>query len=564
MYFEYLKCANSVCLVKYLPSSTIPNIIKKLDLNFFPASLLTESHKVLGDEFTKLTNRIQTGYVKVFWNHYGTIKKNKHKKRKDSFAMGRKEVESNFTEAKDFAAINDNGYYLVPFETKHGVSENRYKVRRQDEDGSIYCEPTGWLVRTVAAANGRYVNGFKLSPKINELMNDWYVEPMDNKPRGFINSNGASITDVVNRNGGAVFRTRSRVPKGVNINTDVRVNKQALLKHKKLLQPLFQYLKDNKIEVVVKDTNEWNVVKKMLITNNDSISIENYTELPGDLGGGKVNINTITPLQSLLYKDIKTEGVEQRLVEIDRILVTQRENIAPAIPVIYTEAITGRYTAEGGVLQGYHKSVRYSALSGCYEYDLEAAHQNILLQLLGRKGADFPELDTMKEYVNNKSAIRVQLAKELKTDIALVKRVINSLTYGGALCKTKHCKLPEICDGDIELINRVSSNEWLKDFAKAFVKAHNHLVDDSKDITNAVGIKVESRGRGVNMAHILQGCERQVLDAVIRHSNRDDIALLVHDCVVFYKRQLPEELSRIVLEETGFELEFSEDKYTDE
>lgn len=554
-------------MVKYLPSSTIPNTIKKLDLNFFPASLLTESHKVLGDEFTKLTNRIQTGYVKVFWNHYGTIKKNKHKKRKDSFAMGRKEVESNFTEAKDFAAVNDNGYYLVPFETKHGVSENRYKVRRQDEDGSIYCEPTGWLVRTVAAANGRYVNGFKLSPKINELMSNWYVEPVDDKPRGFVNSNGASITDVVNRNGGAVFRTRSRVPKGVNINTDVRINKQALLKHKKLLQPLFQYLKDNKIEVVVKDTNEWNIVKKMLITNNDSISIEIHTELPGDLGGGKVNIDTITPLQSLLYKDIKTEGVEQRLVEIDRMLVTQRESVTPTIPVIYTEAITGRYTADGGVLQGYHKSTRYSALSGCYEYDIEAAHQNILLQLLKHKGVDFPELAMMKEYVDNKQAIRVQLSTDLGTSVDIIKAIINLLTYGGTLSRNKqYCTLYEVCDNDSELLEKVVTNQWLQKYAKAFDESHKYLVGKKVYITNAVGIKkeVKPRKKGKALAHILQGCERQVLDAIVKHSNRDDIALLVHDCAVFYNRQSSEELSKIVLEETGFNLEFSEDKYTDE
>ena len=262
-----------------------------------------------------------------------------------------------------------------------------------------------------------------------------------------------------------------------------------------------------------------------------------------------------------MSKDIKAKSVEHRINEIDRLLISSREVGSSFAPVVYTEASTGRYTSKGGVLQGYRKSVRYAALSGCYEYDLEAAHQNILLQLLDRKDINFPELDAMRNYVANKSVIRNKLAKELKTSITLVKRVINLLTYGGALCKTKHCKLPEVCDNDIELINRVVSNKWLKSFASAFRKSHKHLVGDNKHITNAVGIEVETTKRGAGMAHILQGCERQVLDAVIKRSHRDDIALLVHDCVVFYNRQSPKELSRIVREETGFNLEFSEEKY---
>jgi len=41
----------------------------------------------------------------------------------------------------------------------------------------------------------------------------------------------------------------------------------------------------------------------------------------------------------------------------------------------------------------------------------------------------------------------------------------------------------------------------------------------------------------------------------------DDIALLLHDCVVFYNRQDPKHLSDIVQEETGFTLQFSEELY---
>ena len=78
---------------------------------------------------------------------------------------------------------------------------------------------------------------------------------------------------------------------------------------------------------------------------------------------------------------------------------------------------------------------------------------------------------------------------------------------------------------------------------------------------NAVGIKFERDGEARELAHILQGYERLILDVIIEHSNRKDIALLVHDCVVFYNKQSTAELSRIVKENTGFDLEFSEIQY---
>ena len=63
------------------------------------------------------------------------------------------------------------------------------------------------------------------------------------------------------------------------------------------------------------------------------------------------------------------------------------------------------------------------------------------------------------------------------------------------------------------------------------------------------------------MAHILQGCERLVLDVLIKHSKPKNVALLIHDCIVYYTPKNPSDLSRIVFENTGFDLEFSEEPY---
>jgi hypothetical protein len=67
------------------------------------------------------------------------------------------------------------------------------------------------------------------------------------------------------------------------------------------------------------------------------------------------------------------------------------------------------------------------------------------------------------------------------------------------------------------------------------------------------------------MAHILQGYERQVIDAIIKHLDRSNIALLVHDCIVTYDKVDINWLSEIVKRETGLDLEFSEDtRYVEE
>jgi hypothetical protein len=231
------------------------------------------------------------------------------------------------------------------------------------------------------------------------------------------------------------------------------------------------------------------------------------------------------------------------------------------IPVFYTEVSTGRYTSKEAVLQGYHKSVRYAALKGCYEYDLEAAHQNILIQLLDRQGNNFPELAVVREYVAKKKQVRERLAKELITSVGIVKEIIQELTYGAKLNRSPKQSVYKTCKGDKYLLDRVCNNDWLKQLHTTFKLAYKYLVGENKETANAVGIAFERDGEARELAHILQGYERLILDVLIAHSKPNDIALLVHDCVVYYTPQEPEQLSAIVEKETGFKLQFSEERY---
>ena len=92
---------------------------------------------------------------------------------------------------------------------------------------------------------------------------------------------------------------------------------------------------------------------------------------------------------------------------------------------------------------------------------------------------------------------------------------------------------------------------------------YNKMYKGKNKIVNAVGIESEEdkNKKSQKMAHILQGHERKVLDAIIKHWEFGSIALLLHDCVVFTGRVNPNDITQVVKDETGFDLSFEEEKY---
>ncbi len=545
----------------------------KPDLDFYPKSLLSELTEVLESEFIRLPIRKQVGYTNILWSHSGIIRHNHHRKRSDSFAMDNKELDRYFTDFRDFKAINSKGYYLRPSQRP---KIDKYLLRRKDEKGAVKYEPTKWLIKTVEAHQAwkplgvkGSKNGYKFSPKIRDLVDTWFAKLEEELVGevGFVNYKGETPLEVGAKLGGAIFRDKTPIPSEVNINVNVKIDSKELHSHIYQLINLKEQLEVRGIDKIGYKDGLWEEVAKVL-TNEEKRRKERRLDAKASakdtLGGVNRGLIHNLPLQSLLSKDFKLEGVKQRLSEIRALLSILREDKDSAIPVFYTEVSTGRYTAKGAVLQGYHKSVRYAALKGCYEYDLEAAHQNILIQLLDNKGSNFPELKVVREYIAKKQQVRKRLAKELNTSVATVKEIIQELTYGGQLSRSPEQAVYKTCNGDKALLGRVVTNEWLIKLAATFKLAHKHLIGDNKKLVNVVGIKFDyenKKGEPAELAHILQGYERLVLDTIIKHSNRDDIALLVHDCVVFYNKQSTDKLSQIVEQETGLCLAFSEEEY---
>jgi hypothetical protein len=540
--------------------------------DLFPSSLLSESQKILGDQFTKLPKKIQTGYTIVFWNHSGLISSNTHNRRTDSFPMDNIEVSRYFTDPRDFRAVNDNGYFLRPKYTRHGAIEGHYVLFRKAVEGSAEYEPTKWIVKTIEAFQGWFEagvtgskNGYILDSSIKRFIDAWFIKKESelSEHRGMINSRGDSAKEIAHQLGGAINRNLSRVTKRVNISVFIRINIESLLLHQEQLNYSQKILNQVNAEALVKGSHEWEeLVDQLAHIEGTGEIVEVGEDNFMSLGRVKVKNNVSKSLKSLVIKEFSAISINERLVEINKLLATIREEGSNTIPIFYEEVRTGRYTAKNATLQGYHKSVRYAALKGCYEYDINAAHQNILIQLLEQRNLDFPELKVVRDYVKDKQQIRNDLSVELQTPIETVKEIINALTYGAKLSANKKYSLYDICEGDKDLIGRVITKPWLIKLTKALEIAHNRLIGDDKSIKNAVGIQSELlERRSQVMAHLLQGYERLVLDVLIKHSKPKNVALLIHDCIVYYTPKNPSDLSRIVFENTGFDLEFSEEPY---
>ena len=589
-----------------------------LDLDYLPLSLYTEACLFLGKEFTRLPLRIRTGYIKAFASNRDIINQNRHFKDPDSFAMGAATTERYFRKGNVLNKVNTRGYYLSPKGSKHGVLKSKYKLCKLGDKGAVEYKPTQWLTLTVDAyqssANAGVTgvkNGYQLSPKIKELLTQWKTKLRNGEYKedelGLVDGKLKSIDLNIDLSKGAIRRHRSDVDDEINVNLMVNVNTHHLLIYKSLLERLIKYFNGNKIIKVKYGSDRWKDIENKIkvegeeIVNHRKESIEEaqkgvsdqgeanklketqgeVKELksPTGLGIPKRELIDYMSVKSLLSADIHKVKIKDQIKEIDRILDCTYELMAPQVPIIYRECSTGRYFSKTGFLQGYRRSVRYAALGGCIEYDLEAAHQNILLQVFNKLDIHFYGLNLIEEYTKNKASIRNKLASDVDIPVSMVKSVIQALTYGAPLSGYHKNSLYKICGKDLlseaktdreryfadkeikKIIGRIVANDWIAELEQASKETKKHLIESKKVITNTIGIEKRNTSRSRLVAHILQGYERYILDTIIKHSNRNDIALLVHDCVVFYTPQSPKELSRLVKEETGFDIEFSEDRY---
>ncbi|SVD20745.1 uncharacterized protein METZ01_LOCUS373599, partial [marine metagenome] len=302
------------------------------------------------------------------------------------------------------------------------------------------------------------LSGYQTSPEIIKILEDWSEKAVldESQPSGF----GGEIRGI------ETLAKKSNPLE--NVNTLVRINMMSLFEYRFQLELIQEHLKDLNLKTIYQGTESWLKCMEYLRGAEGKGKGEGAgTE------GGIVDLKpSLKPLQTLLLKDLSLKNNSQQFIQIKKLLLMLRELNFEGVPITYELCSTGRYFASNAILQGYSKEVRYAALHTCYAYDLESAHQSILVQLLDNKGIDFPELKIMREYVENKEVVRQKLSKDLKLSIETVKDVLQALTYGTRLSRSPKEAIFRACGGDKEAMESVITHPWLAQYLKVFEKAH--------------------------------------------------------------------------------------------
>ena len=525
----------------------------------FPASLLYHLQNSLGETFTKLPPRFQQGYTTIFWNNLSITDANRHTQAKNSWKTSAEELEVLFGDAQAFRDVNTNGYYMSLKRTAHGKRKGYYKICHKNDAGAVAHNPTKWIMVISQGYGPRkghkgVLNAYQVSSTVQTILDEWgdSSKPLEDIPSGF----GISYSNLEN-----IAKEKTQ-PEEVNIL--VRINFMSLKEYQYQLEIIQEeFFKKKGVSEALKGSTLWNDIVRFFMDGDDAL--EERMKGPNDRedkGWGIVTpkVNT-KPLQALLQKDLTQKNISQQLSYINKILLAYREENFEGIPMTYEVVSTGRLFATNATLQGYNKEVRYAALQGCYAYDMESAHQSILLQLLEEESANFSELDILREYVNEKKAVRERLSKELGLPIKAVKDILQTLTYGARLSRSRNEAVYKACSGDMEAVEKVVTHPWLRQYQQTFNQAHEILLGNKKTFKNIKGLPCKKTSKPARLAHLLQGHERFVIDALIKRSEKGMVALLLHDAIVFYGKAETEQLEEFVKHDTGFNLRFSEEVY---
>lgn len=101
------------------------------------------------------------------------------------------------------------------------------------------------------------------------------------------------------------------------------------------------------------------------------------------------------------------------------------------IIIQYQESASGRLYGIGPLnLQNVKRLVRFAAMHGMVDYDIQNCHYSILRQLANQHGVLCPTID---EYLAHKSAVRSRLAKEIGCGLEQIKQCLIALAMVGAL-----------------------------------------------------------------------------------------------------------------------------------
>ena len=181
-------------------------------------------------------------------------------------------------------------------------------------------------------------------------------------------------------------------------------------------------------------------------------------------------------------------------------------------------------------LQTSQRQVRFAALHGLWDYDIENCHYSILQQMAQKAGH---ECDSITYYLENKSKVRRELAEEFGVTVTQIKKVLLALVYGASLSEDPNAAIPDAL-GSVDIAEAVYAHPFFNSLAKDIAAARSTILKKVKvfrgGIKNKRGLvmKVKKKKARHLLAHLLQGVEAEALNAA-HDLYADKIHLIQHD-----------------------------------
>lgn len=222
----------------------------------------------------------------------------------------------------------------------------------------------------------------------------------------------------------------------------------------------------------------------------------------------------------------------------------------------YVESDSGRLYAIGGAsLQNAPAVIRQAALSARWDYDVENCHFAITAQMAKRAGF---QCVAIKHYMENKKAVRAEIATAIGISIGQTKTCLLAVMYGARTTTWHENAIPQaIGQEKAELLNNLP---LFANIAADVKLARNAILEHTKPnrqggLFNAFGksVKVKEKTPEQCLAHLIQGVEAAALEACIK-LHPHEIILLQHDGFTATKPLSVEALESAIEAATGYEL----------
>jgi hypothetical protein len=267
----------------------------------------------------------------------------------------------------------------------------------------------------------------------------------------------------------------------------------------------------------------WSVPVRSAVPVNQDKLAELHSLMDAELEKHRQGLPTVSPVDPI------HAGYVQK--DIQLILHSAHNTVAPGCVIHrYEQSASGRMYCKDVNLQTSQRQVRYAALHGLWDYDIENCHYAILQQMAKKSGHD---CDAITHYLENKSKVRRELAEEFGVTVTQIKKVLLALVYGASLSEDPNAAIPEAL-GSVDIADALYAHPTFSALAKDIAAARTTILKKVKvfrgGIKNMRGLVMKVRKKKARhlLAHLLQGVEAVALNAA-HDLYAAEIVLLQHD-----------------------------------